>query len=75
MGWISSRFQRNGGAKWGKPVSDEKRRAPLRRIARVVRYRESLFDADLAELECGHRVLAYGDLRARCVECLHGTAG
>ena len=69
MGWISTRFMRNR-AKWGKPISEEKRRAPLRKIVRVIRSRESLFDSDFVELECGHQTRAYGDLRARCVECL-----
>jgi hypothetical protein len=69
MGWITNRFQQTGWAKWGKTISAEKRKAPLRKIVAVLRYRESMFDSDFVELECGHKVRAYGDLRARCVEC------
>ena len=69
MGWITKRFEQTGRAKWGKPISDEKRKAPLRKIVNVIRYRETMFDSDLVELECGHTVRAYGDIRARCVEC------
>lgn len=68
MGWISKRFMRNR-AKWGKAVSEEKRKAPLRRIVAVVRSRASLFDSDTVEFECGHVGEAYGDLRGRCLEC------
>ena len=73
MGWISNRFQRNP-SKWGKPISEAKRRAPLRKIVRVIRYRDNMFDSDFVELECGHRVRAYGDLRARCTQCAAETA-
>lgn len=69
MGWISNRFMKSR-AKWGRPISDEKRRAPLRRIVAVIRSRQSLFDTDYVELECGHTAHAHGDLRARCVKCL-----
>lgn len=69
MGWISDRFMQNRG-KWGKTVSPDKRRAPLRRIVHVIRSRESLFGDDYVELECGHEGYAYGDLRARCLKCL-----
>jgi hypothetical protein len=69
MGWISKRFSQNR-SKWGKTISEEKRRAPLRRIVHVIRARESLFDSDWVELECGHQVHAFGDIRARCVKCL-----
>lgn len=69
MGWISKRFARSR-AKWGRTVSEEKRRAPLRRIVRVIRSRETMFGDDLVALECGHEAYAYGDLRARCVACL-----
>lgn len=68
MGWISKRFSQNR-YKWGKTISEEKRKAPLRKIVRVIRYREGLFDSDFVELECGHQVRAYGDFRARCVRC------
>ena len=80
MGWISNRFAQNR-YKWGRPVSEEKRRAPLRAIVVVLRGREGLFDTDWVELECGHRTSAYGDHKARCVDCLRasdaggGTAG
>lgn len=70
MGWIAHRFGTQNRYKWGKPISAEKRRAPLRKIVHVVRYRASMFDADRVELECGHEVDAYGDIRARCVRCL-----
>lgn len=70
MGWISDRFQREGRAKWGKPMSEEKRRAPLRKIEHVIRHRRSMFEPDFVELECGHQVSAWGDLRARCTKCL-----
>ena len=70
MGWISDKFQREGRAKWGKPISADKRRAPLRKIVAVVHGRTSLFDSDLVELECGHTARAFGDLKARCVKCL-----
>lgn len=69
MGWISSRFMRSR-AKWGRTVSPEKRRAPLRGIVRVIRPRDSLFGSDRVELACGHEAEAYGDLRARCLACL-----
>lgn len=68
MGWITTRFMQNR-SKWGKTVSEEKRRAPLQRIVRVLHHRESMFDADRVELECGHVVSAYGAVRARCLEC------
>lgn len=71
MGWISKRFM-NNRAKWGKTISEDKRKAPLRKIVHVIRARESLFDGDFVELECGHQVTAYGDHRARCVECGKG---
>ncbi len=69
MGWISDRMMQSR-SKWGRPISDEKRRAPLRKIVHVVRYRASMFDNDRVALECGHEVEAYGDVRARCVHCL-----
>lgn len=69
MGWFSKRFMRNR-AKWGKPISEEKRRALLRRIAVFIRRSDSLFDTHYVELECGHRTSCYGETRARCVECL-----
>lgn len=68
MGWISKRFMRSR-AKWGATVSEEKRKAPLRRIVRIVRSRSSLFDSDTVEFECGHVGEAYGDVRGRCVIC------
>jgi hypothetical protein len=67
-GWISRRFMRNR-AKWGSPVSEEKRRAPLRRIAAVIRHRDGMFDCDGVLLECGHTADAWGSVRARCVSC------
>ena len=70
MGWIAKRFQQTGRAKWGKTISAEKRKAPLRKITTVLRHRDSMFDSDFVELECGHQVQAYGDLRARCVQCV-----
>ena len=73
MGWISKRFNSTGRSKWGKPISEEKRRAPLRKIVRVIRGRQGLFDHDYVELECGHPASAYGDFRARCVKCLEGS--
>ena len=69
MGWISSKFMRSR-AKWGATISEEKRKAPLRKIVHVIRYRQTMFDGDFVELECGHKTTAYGDLRARCVQCL-----
>ncbi len=74
MGWISDRFMMSR-AKWGKPVSEEKRRAPLRPIAYVIKGRNGLFDADLVMLECGHTAHAHGDHRARCVDCLREREG
>ena len=67
-GWISKRFMRSR-AKWGAPMSEEKRRAPLRRIVEVIRPRMGMFDADRVVLECGHEAYAWGDVRARCVPC------
>ncbi len=69
MGWITERFQQTGRAKWGKPISEEKKRAPLRKITNVIRYRDTMFEPDFVELECGHQGSAWGDLRARCVAC------
>lgn len=57
---ITKRFNRGGREKRGKPISEEKRRAPLRRIVRVLRDRASLFDSDRVELECVHVVEAFG---------------
>jgi hypothetical protein len=68
-GWITRRFHSTGRAKWGRPVAEAKRHAPLRRIAQVLRPRASMFDSDWVELECGHQVAAYGNLRARCTKC------
>jgi hypothetical protein len=70
MGWISKRFATQNRYKWGKPISQEKRRAPLRKIAYVIRHRTSLFDHDRVMLECGHEAVAFGEIRARCVRCL-----
>jgi hypothetical protein len=67
-GWITKRFGQNR-AKWGAPISAEKRKAPLRKIVHVIRTRQSLFDSDYVELECGHTAYAYGDVRARCLDC------
>lgn len=67
-GWISRRFMRSR-AKWGRPISQEKRMAPLRRIVAVIRHRRGMFEADRVVLECGHEADAWGDLRARCVAC------
>jgi hypothetical protein len=69
MGWIHERFKQKGYAKWGRPVSPEKLRAPLKKIVRTVRYAGSLFDTSSVELECGHVVEARGQIRARCVKC------
>ena len=55
MGWIAKRFQQTGRAKWGKTISAEKRKAPLRKITTVLRHRDSMFDSDFVELECGHQ--------------------
>jgi hypothetical protein len=70
MGWITQKFQRTGRAKWGKTISDEKRKAPLRKIVAVLRYREGMFDCDTVEFECGHTGLAWGDKKGRCTKCL-----
>jgi hypothetical protein len=67
-GWISARFMRSR-AKWGAPMSEEKRRAPLRRITYVIRHRAHMFEADRVVLECGHEADAWGDQRARCIAC------
>jgi hypothetical protein len=50
-------------------MSPEKRAAPLRKIAGIVRPRNGMFDSDRVLLECGHEADAWGDLRARCVAC------
>lgn len=68
MGWISKRFMRRR-AKWGRPVSADKRKAPLVAITYVIRHREGLFDHDFVKLECGHEAIAYGRLKARCPQC------
>ena len=68
MGWISKRFNQNP-AKWGTPISEKKRKAPLRKIMWIVRGRQNMFDSDLVHLECGHQVYAYGAARARCTKC------
>lgn len=67
-GWISRRFMRSR-AKWGPPVAEGKRRAPLRRISYVIRHRAGMFETDRVVLECGHEVDAWGVERARCEEC------
>ena len=72
-GWISARFMRSR-AKWGAPMSAEKRRAPLRRIVSVIRHRSGMFEADRVVLECGHEADAWGDLRARCVACTRSAS-
>jgi hypothetical protein len=51
MGWISSKFQRTGRAKWGKTISEQKRKAPLRKIVGVVRHRGGMFGSDAVALE------------------------
>lgn len=69
MGWISKRFMRSR-AKWGRPVSEDKRTAPLVSIAYVIRHRQGRFDHDFVKLECGHEAIAYGRLKARCTGCV-----
>jgi hypothetical protein len=69
MGWISNRMMRNR-TKWGAPISDEKRRAPLRLIVGILRHRDGMFDTDRVVLECGHEAEAWGTSKARCVGCL-----
>lgn len=71
MGWISKRFNRNR-AKWGKPMSPEKRKAPLRRIEYVIHPQTGLFGTATVMLECGHTAHSNGQFRARCVDCLKG---
>lgn len=71
MGWISKRFMRSR-AKWGAPIAQDKRRAPLRRIVGVLRHRNGMFDSDRVLLECGHEAEAWGAQRARCVVCGRG---
>lgn len=73
MGWISKRFLERGG-KWGRPVDERKRKAPLRKIVSVLVARADMFGSDLVELECGHRMRAYGSLRARCTDCAAADA-
>lgn len=73
-GWISRKFMRNR-AKWGAPVSEEKRKAPLRKIISIIRHRSGMFEADYVMLECGHEGYAWGDLRARCTQCLASGDG
>jgi hypothetical protein len=64
-----------GRVKWGRPVAEGKRRAPLRKIVGIVRHRNGMFDSDRALLECGHEAEAWGTVRARCVACIDPVSG
>lgn len=52
-----------------RPNQAKQRRGPLRKIVGVIVPSTGLFDADLVELECGHRVRSNGQERARCNYC------
>lgn len=66
MGWISKRHMQQGGSLYeGGP----KKKGPLRRIVRTLKHSESIFEASLVELECGHQTTSWGGVRAICVEC------
>ena len=67
MGWISERHMKQGGSLNRHP--EIQRRGPLRKIVKVVRERDTIFGAQRVELECGHRISAWGDYRARCDQC------
>ncbi len=72
MGWISKKFTQNR-YKWGRPISEEKRRAPLRRIVGWIRHPNGLFDDARVILECGHEATTWGTQRARCLTCLQNA--
>ena len=46
-----------------------KRRAPLRKVVKVISPKESIFDTVHAVLECGHESHGYSEGRQRCLEC------
>jgi len=68
MGWISDRHMRDGGSMGTGPEKGIGR-YPLRKIVRVLGHARTMFDTDYVELECGHKVQAYGMTRARCRQC------
>ncbi len=77
MGWISDRHMRNGGTIGGryKGRSYPKDGAPLRKIARVIRPAQGMFDTAWVVLECGHEGRAWGSTRARCPGCKPSSDG
>lgn len=70
-GWITKRHQQTGVNLRKSP--EQQRKGPLRKIVGLVKAGDGLFDRDLVELECGHRVRSDGIYRARCDKCLSVT--
>lgn len=71
MGWISKRHMQRGGSIGTGPAGG-KHKGPLRRITRVLKESESMFDPSFVEMECGHQGISYGGVRARCAACGRG---
>lgn len=67
MGWIHKRHMQDGGSLNRNPA--RQRKGPLRKIVRVLVNSTGIFDADWVELDCGHKVRAWGQHRARCDTC------
>lgn len=70
MGWIHERHMRHGGSLNARP--EKQRRGPLRRIVAVLVHGD-MFAGDWVQLECGHRVRAWGQRRSRCPQCAAKT--
>lgn len=80
MGWISKRHMESGGSIGPGMSAKNANRGPLRKIIRLIRRSESMFEPDRVGLECGHEGNSWGGLRARCRRCLkaiqpHGAGG
>ena len=56
--------------KRGPGVRKGKRLGPMRRVVRVLRFPDGIFDTYHVEFECGHKGHVWSDTMAHCRKCL-----
>lgn len=69
MGRLSEAHRQGRIRLGGRGISEEKKKAPLKKIVGLVEHTTDLFDQDVVKLECGHTVKSNGQYRARCMQC------
>ena len=50
-------------------MAKKKKKGPLRKIIRVIRFSNNIFEPAQVELECGHETTSWGIYQAICSQC------